>query len=246
MKAILSVSFIHTIAQRVFAYQRERKISNIRRNVALAVSLLPFLFVTNFSSAAQEVVANFADWNFDVYIDDKRVGTHRFQVSEKNGQKRVQSDADFEYKFLFITAYRYEHSASELWANNCLANIKSSTNANGKRISVVGRQTGSGFSIEQEDKPVTLPDCVHITRPDSYSSLNQSKLLNPQTGEYLDVDVEKIGEEMRNIRGEQVVATRFKLTAREVDVTLWYSSSDEWLALESVAKGGRIIRYELS
>jgi hypothetical protein len=31
-----------------------------------------------------------------------------------------------------------------------------------------------------------------------------------------------------------------------MDITLWYSESAEWLALESVAKGGRIIRYELS
>jgi hypothetical protein len=29
-------------------------------------------------------------------------------------------------------------------------------------------------------------------------------------------------------------------------LTLWYSPDDEWLALESVAEGGHIIRYELS
>lgn len=43
-----------------------------------------------------------------------------------------------------------------------------------------------------------------------------------------------------------VDATRFKLTANEIDLTLWYSQDDEWLALESIAKGGHIIRYELS
>jgi hypothetical protein len=31
-----------------------------------------------------------------------------------------------------------------------------------------------------------------------------------------------------------------------MDITLWYSENSEWLALESVAKGGRILRYELS
>jgi hypothetical protein len=32
----------------------------------------------------------------------------------------------------------------------------------------------------------------------------------------------------------------------DVYLTLWYSPDDEWLALESVAKGGHILRYGLS
>lgn len=52
--------------------------------------------------------------------------------------------------------------------------------------------------------------------------------------------------ETLEVRGQSVAATRFRLTAYEVDLTIWYSADDEWLALESVAKGGHIIRYELS
>jgi len=76
--------------------------------------------------------------------------------------------------------------------------------------------------------------------------LDQPRLLNPQTGEYLDVLVEEVGVEMLEVRGQPVAATRFKLTANDVDLTIWYSPEFEWLALESVAKGGHIIRYELS
>ena len=70
--------------------------------------------------------------------------------------------------------------------------------------------------------------------------------MNPQTGEYVDVIVEEVGAELLEVRGKPVPATRFRLTADKLDLTLWYSPDDEWLALESVAKGGRIIRYELS
>ena len=62
----------------------------------------------------------------------------------------------------------------------------------------------------------------------------------------MDVSIQKVGDEILQVRGQPVAARRFKLTAREVDLTLWYSPNDEWLALESVAKGGHIIRYELS
>ena len=31
----------------------------------------------------------------------------------------------------------------------------------------------------------------------------------------------------------------------ELDMLLWYSENDQWLALETVARGGRTLRYEL-
>lgn len=185
-------------------------------------------------------------WDFDVYLDDKKVGNHRFQVSESNGEKYVQSDANFKYKFLFVTAYRYEHNAAERWVDNCLVEFAASTNTNGARIDVSGQQTNVGFVIEGDDSPAVLPECVMTFAYWNADFLDQSRLLNPQTGEYIDVRVEEVGDEVREIRGQQIVATRFKLTAPKVDLTLWYSPNNEWLGLESVAKGGRIIRYELS
>jgi len=120
------------------------------------------------------------------------------------------------------------------------------TNANGKRVQVSGEQTGAGFLVERDDNPIELPECVMTFAYWNPEFLDQPRLLNPQTGEYVDVDVEPAGDEMLEVRGQLVVARRIRLTANDVDLTLWYSPDDEWLALESVAKGGRIIRYELS
>jgi hypothetical protein len=195
---------------------------------------------------AQERTDGVDHWDFDVYLDDKRVGKHSFKVSETGGVKQVQSEASFKVKILFISAYRYEHSAAERWTDNCLVEFDASTNANGKRIQVSGEQSGAGFFVERGDNPIELPKCVMTFAYWNPEFLDQPRLLNPQTGEYVDVYVEQAGNEMLEVRGQLVVARRVKLTANDVDLTLWYSSDDEWLALESVAKGGRIIRYELS
>ena len=198
------------------------------------------------SAPAQERVDGVDHWDFDVYLNDKKVGKHSFKVSETDGVKQVQSEANFKYKILFISAYQYEHSAAERWNDNCLTAVDASTNANGKRIQVSGAQTGLGFVVERGDNPTQLPKCVMTFAYWNSDFLGQSQLLNPQTGEYVDVRVEEVGDEMLEVRGQAVTATRFKLTAYEVDLTLWYSPDNEWLALESVAKGGHIIRYELS
>jgi hypothetical protein len=210
----------------------------------LMISLLALTFVS--PAPAQEIDNWVARWDFDVYLNEKKVGKHFFNVIDVGGAKQVISNANFRVKFLMITAYRYEHRAAERWSGNCLVEFDASTNTNGERIQVSGQQTSAGFLVEAGDSPIALPECVMTFAYWNSEFLNQSRLLNPQTGEYVNVRVIKLGDEMLEVRGQTVTAKRFKLIADEVDLTLWYSSENEWLALESVAEGGHIIRYELS
>lgn len=197
-------------------------------------------------AAAAERSGAVTQWDFDVYLNNKKVGKHLFKVSKSGSVRQVQSEAKFKYTVLLIPAYRYEHTAAERWSDQCLVEIVAKTNANGDRMQISGERTGSGFQLQSDDVPVELPHCVMTFAYWNRDFLKQSRLLNPQTGEFVDVSVEKVGDEMLEVRGQSVSATRFRLTAYEVDLTLWYSANDEWLALESVAKGGHIIRYELS
>jgi hypothetical protein len=187
------------------------------------LALIALLGLSSVQAAtATESTHSVARWDFDVFLDEKRIGKHLFSLSEVDGETQVLSEASFQYNIFFIPAYRYEHNADERWTDSCLVALEASTNTNGTRLLVSG---------------------------DAYWNpklLDQTQLLNPQTGDYVDVQVEKIGDEILVVRGQPVEAKRFKLTAVGVDLTLWYSPDDEWLALSSVAKGGRVIRYELS
>ena len=77
--------------------------------------------------------------------------------------------------------------------------------------------------------------------------LDEPQLLNPQTGAYLDVDVEKLPQAATRIGESERQAERYRITAKDTDITVFYSPGDtEWLALESIVKGGRILRYEIT
>ena len=183
---------------------------------------------------------------FDVFLDGKKIGYHRFDIDGSEADAAVTSEASFDVKFLFVTAFKYRHNTREFWNDGCLDEIDARTNSNGKLIRLLGERTASGFRVDTGDGPADLPDCVKTFAYWNPEFLEEARLLNPQTGEYLDVDVEELGEEIVEINGEAIPARTVKLTARKMDITLWYSAQSEWLALESVAKGGRIIRYELS
>lgn len=187
-----------------------------------------------------------ASLNFDVYLNDKRVGEHIYEIIDVDGIRKVQSEANFDYKILFIPAYRYEHSNSERWSDNCLLGFEARTNSNGKRLQVSGERAGGVFRVESGDEPLELPECVMSFAYWNPDFLDEPRLLNPQTGEYVKVTVEKVADDLLEVRGERVPARRFRLTADELDITLWYSEDDEWLALESVVKGRHIVRYELA
>ena len=215
------------------------------KNPGLAILGL-LLFAPSALTLANTSEDSVSRWEFDVYLNDKRVGKHRYEVSRTDGIERVRSEADFNYKILFFSAYRFRHSNSERWSDNCLLGFDAETDANGKRFDVSGRRGANGFTVEDGESSFELPGCVMSFAYWNRDFLGQSSLLNPQTGEYVEVSVDESGADTVVVRGEAVPATRYRLTAYGVDLTLWYSDDDRWLGLESVARGGHLIRYELS
>ena len=68
---------------------------------------------------------------FDVYLDGKKIGFHRFEIEDAGEGPSVLSEASFDVKFLFVTAFRYRHNTTERWAEGCLDQIEARTDSNG-------------------------------------------------------------------------------------------------------------------
>ena len=185
------------------------------------------------------------EWEFRVLLDGSEIGTHQFELQDKGDSKLLQSNAKFDVKFLFFTAFKYRHRNTEEWSDDCLVDIDATTVTNGKTQTVDGEKNGDSFVVNRDDGKAELPACVMTFAYWNPQFLEQPRLLNPQTGEFLDVEVEALPPATLTVRGEEREAQRYRVSAKDMDLKLWYSQDDEWLALESVAKGGRIIRYEL-
>lgn len=185
-------------------------------------------------------------YEFSVLLDGSPIGYHRFDLTRRDSNLEVRSEASFDVRFLFINAFRYRHFNRELWEGECLRVIESSTRQNGEEFEVSGEPISDGLHVEANGRSDRLDGCVMSFAYWNPKFLEQARLLHPQTGEYLPVDVQPLGRAELTIRGESIVASAYQLRARDVDITVWYSDNDEWLGLESVARGGRIIRYVLT
>ena len=208
--------------------------------IALVLALLlPWLQVP-----AQAAEAN-REWHFEVLVDDKPLGHHRFYLEQEGSTRRVRSVADFEYRLLFVKLYDYEHENQEIWEGSCLRRIESSTNANGKRYAVDGQRKPGAFVVESGDQSQVLPECVRSFAYWNPEFLNSPHLLNSQNGEFVEVALsEGVADEIQ-VNGNTVDATRYRLDAGEVQIDLWYTADSRWVGLETRPREGRSLRYVL-
>lgn len=183
-------------------------------------------------------------WTFDVSLDGKRIGTHDFRLDNRSSQQILTSNASFDVKVLFITAFRYRHQTTEIWQDGCLNSIDASTNNNGEELKINGWQNGDSFEVQRTEDSVSLPACIRSFAYWNRELLETPRLLNSQTGSYEEVSLIKAGQEKFAVGDNQVDAVRFLLTAKDGDITLWYAEADNtWLGLEAPLARGGTLRY---
>lgn len=186
-----------------------------------------------------------AEWRFEVFLNDKPIGFHTFSLSRERDEQVLQTEATFDVKFLFVTAFRYRHTNTETWRDGCLTSVEARTNSNGKELDVVGEQRDSGFWVSHDRGREALDECVRSFAYWNPTILGAKRLLNTQTGEYESIEVSPPSEDRVAVGKATVDASRYTLSAKGGAITLWYARDDgRWLALEAPAKGGRRIRYQ--
>ncbi len=182
-------------------------------------------------------------FNFKVFLDDKEIGQHTFVISPQDEEIVVTSEAQFNVKFWIISAYSYSHTSNEIWRGECLHTIEASTDDNGDSLFVRGSQKGESLQLHTHAGNNTLHGCVRTFAYWNPELLSDTKLLNVQTGEVEPVTFRLLGESTINVRDQAVTALHYRIENPEFSIDLWYSHTQEWLALESTTNNGARLRY---
>ncbi len=190
-------------------------------------------------------VADVEKYEFKVFLDEREIGYHRFVVTPQNMRTFVSSEAHFDVSFLFLNFYRYLHSSNEIWLNDCLSTIESHTNDNGENHFVRGQTSDDSFLLQTAEQRLQVDGCVRTFAYWDPSLLSSGQLLNPQTGELIEVEIVFIGESIID-RGERSsIARHYQITSDQLTIDLWYSTDEKWLALESTVENGARLRYAI-
>lgn len=205
----------------------------------LALSCVPGLLL-----AQDDGKVAVLEWEFDVYLDDKPIGEHDFRLVHEGPGLTLETEASFDVKFLFFTAYTYRHRCVETWDRRGLASIHAKTDANGEISEVRGNRVNGTFTVDVNGETRDLPAEIMSFAYWNPEILQEERLLNSQTGEYESIEVIDRGESPVDYGGESIPARRYDLMVMGKPISVWYAVSDRrWLALESVARGDRKLRY---
>jgi len=180
---------------------------------------------------AQESAVEQGEWNFSVTLDGKPIGTHRFVVGGTGAARSVSSHALFVVRMLGIPVYRYRHEAQERWQGDCLRELRSDTDDDGRQNQVGQRFEG---------------DCLMGFAYWNPRLVQQRRLVDPQTGRTQAVRFEALSDAVIEVRGRAVAAQGWRLMAEKQRITVWYAADGgRWIALDAEAKGGRRLSYRL-
>ncbi|MBT7545316.1 MAG: hypothetical protein HN612_08255 [Kordiimonadaceae bacterium] len=184
-------------------------------------------------------------WNFKVFYGDKEIGEHHFSLKKEGDKRRVMIEADFNIDILFINVYSYKHKNTEIWEGSCLSTIESITDDNGEAFITNGKYENGVFKINSKQGTNEVVGCVSTFAYWDKSFLDNEVLLNSQTGEIVDVDISFVADEKILIRDKLVNAKKYKLKSDKLNIDLWYSDENQWLALNSITEDGTNLRYQM-
>ena len=183
------------------------------------------------------------EWNFDAVLNDKVIGQHTFIYENE----KTISNANFKFEYLFMD-FIYQHKSTETWQEGCLKTISSKTDDDGDLYEVSGHIGTDRFLVTTNNKTTELPSCVMTFAYGNPKILEQKKLMNSQSGEYLDVDIQFIREENHIVKGEDILTDLWRIEANIDDgdllIHLWYDKNMNWVSLKSQTPIGDML-YKL-
>jgi hypothetical protein len=200
--------------------------------------LYALLMLAVFSVAhADEQADALETHNFNVLLNDRPVGWHRFTVQEKGDQLHVTSRASMDFTVLLVKSVKYRHSANEIWENGCLTSFDSETIRNGKNFAVNGGMINGAFRVVREDAEEFLGTCVKSFPYWKPEWLASEYLLNVETGKYIAVSIASTTDPTTG-------ADHKILGLPKTQIDLHYDGSGLWQSLESKIKVAGTLVYK--
>ncbi len=197
------------------------------------------------AASADRAIAYGPSLFFTAYRNGEAIGHHELTFLRDGGRLTVATKIKLDVKFMGFTAYRYNHSAREVWENDRLLALSARTDDNGKLYDVRAERTSAGLTVRANDRVETLSGELLPSSHWSFAQVSQSALLNTQTGREARVRIRLIGREQVRTSSGVVQASRYKYQG-DVEMDQWFDDLGRWVKTAFTASDGSRVDYVLN
>ena len=208
-----------------------------------------FLFLITFSFHAKSHVQHYDDLNlivFDIYRNNKNIGTHIFKFIRKDNQIEVDSEINFEIKKLGVVLYRYHVKGKEVYKNGQLVKFNSKTKQNGKEKYVNLELKEGKFVIDGSSyKGETSIDYLLGTWW-NHSIVKAKAQISAVSGRIIHQNVKFLGKETIKIGEKEYKTLRFNFSSsderlskdKKLNTDVWYDENTlNWIKASFKKRG---------
>ena len=178
---------------------------------------------------------------FEIVRGDKVIGEHTLTFNRTPDETlEITIDINLEVKIGPFTVYDYIHRNATVWRDGVLQRMRSTTDDNGEGYNVAIDLTTEHLQIVPGGgESYTAARNLLPTTYWMFSTVTQQRLINSQTGEILEVEVQEIGRETVPGPDGPIAATRFRMDG-DLEIELWYGDNGILASLAFSARGSDI------
>ena len=210
--------------------------------------LILLIFVT-FSLSTNGHIQHYEDLNriaFDIYRNNKHIGTHIFSFKKSEGQLAVESEINFKIKKLGIVFYKYHVKGTEVYKDGELVKFNSKTNQNGKEKYVNIKLEEEELVIDGSSFKGRVPTDYLLGTWWNHSIVKAKAQISAVSGRIINQKVTFLGKETIEIDNKIYKTLHFNFSStdkklskdKRLNTNVWYAEKTlNWVKASFEKKG---------
>ncbi len=206
-----------------------------------------FFFFSSISANAH--VQHYENLNlleFDLYRNNKNIGTHTFSFSKENDKLIVRSEINFEIKKLGIVLYKYNATGDEVYKDGKLIKFNSKTDQNGKLKYVNIKLEEDQFLIDGSSNKGKFSSDFVIGTWWNHVIVDAKTQISAVSGRIIHQKVEFLGKEKISLDNKTYDTLHFNFKStdpklskdKKINIDIWYDEKTlNWVKSSFKKKG---------
>jgi hypothetical protein len=180
---------------------------------------------------------------FAIMRNGSQIGTHRIVINRTGADTSVNIATEVEVKVLFITAYHFQETESERWANDHLVALNSTTDNKNTHHHLAVTQKAGGLECDADGKVSTLDRNIVPSSFWNPEFLRHTTVLDTQDGIVSPMSVVDDGPDQLTINGKTIKAHYYMIKSRYPQ-DVWYDDHQQLVQVKLVGSDGSMITYK--
>ena len=184
---------------------------------------------------------------FDIYRNNKHIGTHIFSFKKSGRQLAVKSEINFKIKKMGIVLYTYHVEGTEIYEDGKLIKFNSKTNQNGKEKYVNMILENEEYTIDGSSYQGKAPEDYLIGTWWNHSIVKAKAQISAVSGRIIKQKVTFLGKETIKIGGKSYKTLHYNFTStdkkldkkKKLNTDVWYDEKTLNWVKASFKKSGK-------